>query len=88
VIVNERLAKELFPNEETIGRVLRMADKTYEVVGIAKNSKSRTIGEESTNMIYLPLEQRPEEVMSFFGISVLVKTAGNPGAMTRGCVRR
>ena len=82
-IVNQTLAKRVFPDEDPMGRVLRMNDKTYEIVGIARNSKSRTIGEEPESIIYVPLEQHPEEVMSFFGISILVKTAGNPRAMTR-----
>ncbi|HLN00154.1 MAG TPA: ABC transporter permease [Bryobacteraceae bacterium] len=82
-IVNETLAKQLFPHEQTIGRVLRMADKTYAVVGIAKNSKSNYFGEGPESIIYVPLEQHPEDVMSFIGISILVKTAGNPRAMTR-----
>lgn len=82
-IVNETLAKHVFPDEEPVGRMLRMEDKTYEIVGIAKNSKSRTIGEEPASIVYLPLEQHPEDVISFFGISILVKTAGSPRAMTR-----
>jgi len=82
-IVNETLAKRVFPIEDPVGRVVRMGDKTYEIVGIAKNSKARTIGEEPEGILYLPLEQHPEDVMSFFGISILVKTAGNPRAMTR-----
>jgi predicted permease len=82
-IVNETLAKRAFANEDPMGRVMRMGDKTYEIVGIAKDAKARTIGEEPASIIYVPLEQHPEEVMSFFGISLLVKTAGNPRAMTR-----
>ncbi len=85
-VVNETLAKRAFPDGNALGRMLRMSGKTYEIVGIAKNSKSRTIGEEPASMLYLPLGQHPEDVMSFFGISLLVKTVGNPRAMT-GAVR-
>ena len=81
-IVNETLAKSEFPNGNALGRVLHMNGRTYEVVGVAKNSKSRTIGEEPQSIIYVPIEQHPEDVASFFGISLLVKTAGNPRAMT------
>jgi len=82
-VINETLAKQVFPNEDPIGRVVRTDDKTYEIAGLAKDSKSRTIGEAPESIIYLPLEQRPEEVMSFFGISILVKTAGDPRTLTR-----
>ncbi len=82
-IVNETLAKRVFPSEDPMGRVVRAGGKTYEIVGIAKDAKARTIGEAPEGTIYLPLEHHPEDVMSFFGISLLVKTAGNPRAMTR-----
>jgi len=80
-IINENLAKYLFPDEDPIGHQLRMDAKMYQVIGIARNSKSRTLGEELRPIIYVPLEQHPEEADSFFGISILVKTAVTPRIM-------
>jgi predicted permease len=83
VILNEKAAQRLFPNADPIGRRVTAERKTYEVVGIAKNFKSRTLGEEPAVAAFLYLEARPEEVFSFYGISLVVKTAGDPNAMIR-----
>jgi len=82
-ILNETMAQQLFPGEDPLGRRMRSDDKVYEVIGVAKNSKSRTLGEEPTGVVYMDLPQHPEEVFSFFGISILVKTAVSPRSMTR-----
>ncbi|MBZ5593651.1 MAG: ABC transporter permease [Acidobacteriia bacterium] len=82
-IVNETMAQRLFPGEDPLGRRMRADNKVYEVIGVAKNSKSRTLGEEPASIVYLDLAQHPADVFSFFGVSILVKTAGNPRAMTR-----
>jgi predicted permease len=82
-IINENLAKYLFAGEDPIGRQLRMDGDAYQIIGIAKNSKSRTLGERPTPIIYVPLEQHPERADSLFGISILVKTAVGPRTMIR-----
>ncbi len=53
--------------------------KTYEVVGIAANSKSRTLGEKPVNCLYLFVEAKPEQAMSFFGISIIARSSLPPG---------
>ena len=85
VIINQNLAKRLFPDSDAVGRRLKVSgeDKVYQIVGIAKDSKSRTLGEEPARIFYLPIEQHPEDVFSFFGISILVKTAVSPRTLTR-----
>jgi predicted permease len=82
-ILNEKLAREMFGNANPIGRHISSREgpekrSDYEVIGIARNSKSRTIGEEQHNVAYLFLENAPEQVMSFYGISLAAKTAGPP----------
>jgi predicted permease len=79
-IINENLAKYLFPVEDPVGHQFRSNSTVYQVVGVAKNSKSRTIGEEPRPILYLPLEQNPEGD-SMFGISILVKTTVKPRTM-------
>ncbi len=84
VIINETLARRLFGAEDPIGQQLSTGDSsTFNVVGIARNAKSRTLGEQPANCAYLFLEPRPEQVMSFFGISIAVKTGGNPNRLER-----
>jgi len=82
-IINEKLAKAMFTDQNPLGRQLQMDSNVYQVIGIAKNSKSRTLGEEPKSVAYLPLEQHPEAVDSLFGISILVKTRANPRTLIR-----
>ena len=82
-IINQTLAKRLFPDGDALGRQLKLEGKAYHVVGIAKDSKSRTLGEEPANIFYRSIEQHPEEAFSLFGISIVVKTAISPRTMTR-----
>lgn len=78
VILNERMAAQLFPNQDPIGKTVRAEKTNYTVVGVAQNSKARSIGEDPTNCSYLRLGGAPSESAGFFGISMLVKTASDP----------
>ena len=44
-IVSQSLAATLFGNENPIGRQITGAGQTYEIIGVAGNIKSRTLGE-------------------------------------------
>lgn len=77
-ILNQRMAALLFPNQDPIGRTIRAEKTNYTVVGVVQNSKARYIGEDPTNCAYLQLGAAPSESASFFGISMLVKTANDP----------
>ncbi len=83
VIINEIAAKRLFPGEDAVGRRVRTQGKTYQVIAVARNVKSRTLGEEPRSCLYHFLERDPNEVISFFGTAILVKTGGNPAALIR-----
>src|SRR5262249_24966536 len=48
---------------------------TAEVIGVARQSKTRDIGETPQPLLYLPIDQRPQTGMFLF-----VHTAGDPGA--------
>ncbi len=81
VIVNETMAQHLFGTENPLGREI-VADRiSRTVVGVARNAKSRTLGEGPRNCAYLFLEATPEKVFSFYGISITVKTAVNPRSL-------
>jgi len=83
VILNQKAAQRLFPAGDALGRRVTADNKTYEVIGIAGEFKSRTLGEEPATAAFLYLEARPEDVFSFYGISILVKTTGDPNSMIR-----
>ena len=73
----------LFPGQDPIGRVIRQDKETYTIVGVARNSKSRTIGEKPVNAAYLFLNAAPEKATSFFGTTIIVKTTVNPRGLAR-----
>jgi predicted permease len=85
-VINEKTAKELFPAGDAVGRTLRVdlaGQASYEVIGVVRNAKSRTLGEEPRACLWLSLEADPEKAMSFFGISTIVKTHGSPRRFER-----
>jgi predicted permease len=82
-IINETMAQRLFSGQDPLGRQLSAEKNLYTIVGIARNSKSRTLGEGPAACAYLFLEPDPEKAMSFFGISIAVKTSGEPHHMVR-----
>jgi len=77
-IINESMAAELFRGQDPIGQTLHQSKTNYTVVGVARNSKLETIGEQNGNCVYLFLNAAPEKAISFFGITILVKTHGDP----------
>lgn len=75
-VVNETLVRDLFPNTNPIGqrlRVLSRQPQSWEIVGVVKDSKYRSLGEDATPYIFLPYLQNPQPAMA-----LLVKTSGNP----------
>ncbi len=84
VVVNQTLARRLFGDQAPIGRrIVSGGGKSYEIIGIAGNSKSVTLGEETTACVYRFLPREPSEVLSLLGLTLLVKTSGDPGRMIR-----
>jgi putative ABC transport system permease protein len=75
-IVNETLVRDLFPNTNPIGQRLRVLSRqpfSWEIVGVVKDSKYKSLGEDSTPYIFLPYLQNPQPAMTLH-----VQTSGNP----------
>jgi putative ABC transport system permease protein len=76
-VVNETLAARLWPGEMAIGRRLWLeagaSPDPCIVVGIAKDSKYLTLGEEGRGHVYLPFAQHPRR-----GMALLVRSADAP----------
>jgi predicted permease len=78
VIINEALAHQISPSGDALGKYFRLddEDRTVEVVGIVRNSKYRTLGEDPSPFLYLPADQR------YTGrITLHVRVAGSPGRL-------
>jgi macrolide transport system ATP-binding/permease protein len=79
-IVNEEFAKKYWPNQDPIGKKIRLDNPTgpeFQVVGVAKMAKYIFIAEPAMPFVYFPFTQHPQTRMS-----ILVETYGDPAAMT------
>ncbi len=80
-ILSQATCRRLFPGQDPIGRRIHAGRATYTVIGVARDSKSRTVGEAPVNGAYLYLDLGPETGVKFFGVSALVRTLGDPRAL-------
>jgi putative ABC transport system permease protein len=83
-IVNEEMAKRYWPSRDALGATITIQSTppvTAEIVGIARVSKTRDIGETPQPFLYLPVEQSRQTAMMLF-----VETAGDAAALS-GVVR-
>jgi putative ABC transport system permease protein len=87
-IVNAAFAEKYWPDQDAVGKRLRLKDKNgavAEVVGVAKTARYIFISEPPFPFVYLPYSQNNSSHMSLF-----VETAGDPAevaAPLRGVVR-
>ena len=82
-ILSEKLVRQLWPNENPIGRRFTMWDEDFlrEVVGVVGDTKEE-IDEDAINQMYIPYAQDANWDSQTF----VVRTAGEPGSMA-GSVR-
>ncbi|HEX5736632.1 MAG TPA: ABC transporter permease [Blastocatellia bacterium] len=86
VIINQQMALRYWPNENPIGKRFRLAAQSaqklpemiVEVIGVARDSKYRTLSEEATPHVYLPFLQSYKP-----GMTLIVRVAGDTRQMMR-----
>ena len=75
-VINERMAQYLWPNENPIGKhMLNVVDedvpavwypeKAVEVVGVVRNTRDGSLGDDYGNQIYLPITPRNAQPVLF-----------------------
>jgi predicted permease len=76
VIINETFARQYFAEQPPLGRRLRIGgprNPWSEIIGVARDSKYRTLDEAPRPFIYLPVMQNHET-----GMTLHVRAAGDP----------
>jgi predicted permease len=82
-VVNERFVRMVFGGGNVIGEHVTSDGKTYEIVGVVKDTKSTTIGEVDEPITYLFLDQDMAAAAPFMGFSLVVRYEGNPAELAR-----
>ena len=88
-IVNETMARQFWPGKNPIGQRLlpldanAAPDAVIAVVGVVRDSKYVTIGEEPRSFLYLPLAQEHTP-----RVTLLVRSAGMPAADVMSTITR
>lgn len=76
VVINEAMAQTFWPNENPLGKTLNMGNKSFEVIGVARDNPYNNMGRSHEPYLYAWLYQRTDE-----NVSLIVRTTGEPGTM-------
>ena len=77
IIINESLARTLWPGVEAIGRLL-ISDTTRRVVGVVHDARQLAVDERAGNEIFIPYRQSRD----FGTVNLVVRSALPPAALT------
>lgn len=80
-IVNQTLAARLWPGRDPVGRRIRLAGQEGErtVVGVARDARYTSLGEEPQGYVYVPIAQGYQPVVILYA-----RAAGSPGEALAG----
>ena len=82
VVINETLARRLWPGQRAVGRRMalgRDAADALEVIGVARDHKIRTLGEGPRNLMYVSVDQTYRG-----GMTLVVRSPGAGGGVAEG----
>ena len=77
VVINEAMAQRFWPNQDPIGQSFHGDSLTYRVVGVARTTKVRSLGEEPRPFIFAALRQS-----SAASLTIVARTDGNADRAT------
>jgi putative ABC transport system permease protein len=71
VVVNETMKQKFWPSGHAIGEPFTIAGETYQVVGVARDTKYRSLREPPRNVMYLPYAQSHQPTANLLARSTL-----------------
>jgi predicted permease len=77
-IVNEAMAAQFWPGRDPLGERIQVKSRWLRIVGVAKNSKYRTMIEIPKSFLYVPLKQNFSQL-----VGLNMRTTLTPTAMTK-----
>ncbi len=77
-VLDEFAASRLFAGTSPLGRRIRAGRREYEVIGVTRTMKARTVGEDARGIVYTHLDWETSNLESITGLTMVVKTASNP----------
>ena len=75
-VINTTMARHEWPDENPIGKRIRIGNLTRFVVGVAGDGKYRFLAEPPTSFVYVPLSQSNAAITS--KLRLVVRTPGDP----------
>ena len=82
-VVNRAFVNKVLHGENPIGVHVNGAGVHYEIIGVAGNTKSRTLGEEQRPVLYRSLQQSVASDPSFLGYTLVIRAEGNPSGVAQ-----
>jgi macrolide transport system ATP-binding/permease protein len=77
LIINETMANRHWPNEEVVGKRLLINHQPFSVIGVAKDTKYRSLGEDSRPFIFVSFFQRDTAKIVSGDMKLHVRTNGD-----------
>jgi len=77
VVVNEKLAREIFPDGNAIGQHIQWnKDESEEIIGVVADVKEQNLSSPTDMQMYDVLQQRP-----FVGLQIVIRATGDPASL-------
>jgi putative ABC transport system permease protein len=82
LVISEAMARRFWPLQDPVGQVIRTRGADVQIVGVARDTKVRTLGEAPRPLAYYPLEQ------NYRSLVTLVARGRGPAPETLALLRR
>jgi putative ABC transport system permease protein len=78
-IINETLARSLWPDGDLLTKTLMLNDQAYQLIGVSKDARSLSALDDSFPFIYLPYWQ--SNIKAQVDARLIIRVSGDPRAM-------